>query len=614
MQSLLIKNIGAGNLVIDPGTNIGGESLNQYSISRIPVNPILPGETDTLTVMFTPHLEGSDPAQLFILSNAGNPIDPVDLLGVGIIPRMVVTPTILLFDSVGIGDKVCKSITISNPGSDTLILRNNFLSSNDGDFTLIALNAEQSIIPPGASADVAVCFTPRQRGSRQARFTVSANIPMTFDIPGQDTAFISVDIAGTGIPFGNLYIATPTGTSNSDSAVVGTQVCVTDTITNIGQADMTITDATISGNQASEFTISGLPLPMFLQAGSSVTVTVCATPAQRGLRTGILTISGLSNEKTESASIPLDVFGQLACASPNPLTLFNAVKVLENALDTESVVITNCGDLPATYAGGVSGEGYSILDPVGGLTGVIAPGGTATFVVLFNPTTTGVKNGTLLITSANVANMNIPLTGEGACAALTEETPTVPQTGVGGSNTFDVTINNTGNFDWTPGTAVMTPSDVYTVISVTPSPIPAGGTGDVKIQFSPKILGLATAELTFPNSGPCQDANVVVDLSGEGVVSSVKQTVSENGFSLMQNYPNPFTTTTTFNYTIPNESVVRITLSDMTGKVVKLLVSGAVSEGDHSVTFDAMQLSSGTYIYTLESGSTRLSKSLVLSK
>ncbi|MEP7234906.1 MAG: T9SS type A sorting domain-containing protein, partial [Ignavibacteriota bacterium] len=123
-----------------------------------------------------------------------------------------------------------------------------------------------------------------------------------------------------------------------------------------------------------------------------------------------------------------------------------------------------------------------------------------------------------------------------------------------------------------------------------------------------------SAELTFPNAGPCQEQAVTVALNGEGIVNSVASTISNGGFSLGSNYPNPFVRATTFEYTLPKESVVRITLSDMTGKLVRELASGRISEGSHTLTFDASGLASGTYIYTLESGAIRLSKSMVLSK
>ncbi|MDP4220829.1 MAG: choice-of-anchor D domain-containing protein, partial [Bacteroidota bacterium] len=611
-QSLIVKNIGSGSLVISPNSYIDGEEEDQYMISRLPINPLLAGQSDTLSVKFFPNREGSDPSELYILSNAGNTIPPVDLLGIGTLPRVVLTPSPMFFDSVGIGQTVCQNITISNPGSDTLVILRNYLSSNDGDYLLVELSSEQSRIAPGHVANVTVCFTPKQQGLREARFTVATNIPKTFDIPQEDTSLVSVAISGTGVPFGKLSIIS--GVAVLDSTLVGTQICTPFTILNNGQADLIVTSAGITGAQASDFTIQGLTLPLHIPAQGSVILNVCATPDTRGLRQALLTLQATTNEQTINGNLPLGVFGEIACASPNPLALFNAEKIVKNSIATESVVVTNCGDLPAIYTATVNGDGYSIVSPVGGVTGSIVPGGTATYQVAFNPTSVGIKNGNLLVSSANVTNMNIPLTGEGACATLTAQAPVVPQTGVGSSNTFDVMVTNAGNLDWTPGNGVMTPAGIFSVVSVTPTPIPANGTGDVKIQFSPTSIGLATSELTFPNSGPCQDASVVIDLSGQGIASGVSQQVSAEGFALDQNYPNPFTNSTTFNYMIPKESIVRITLSDMSGKIVKVLVSGAISEGNHSVTFDASKLSSGTYVYSLECGSMRLSKSLVLSK
>ncbi len=613
MQSLLIKNIGQGNLIIDPATNLGGSFPGEYTITKLPVSPIAPNQTDTVSIAYHPTMEGSHPAKLFIQSNAANGISIVDLFGIGKLPKILVMPSVVNFDSVIVGDKVCKTITISNPGSDTLIIKENYLSSNDGDFVYSGLSREQSIIPPETSRDVSLCFTPKQRGARQARLTIITNIPMTFENQRRDTGTATIDITGTGVPFGQLSI-TLGGASTLDSALVGSPVCHQATIDNTGNADLTVTSATISGNGASDFTISGVTLPVTIPAQRSIAVNICATPSARGLRQGMLTLKGNSAEKPLTASIPLAVFGEIGCDAATPTTLFDGVKVLKGNSDTASVVVKNCGDIASTYTATISGDGYTILSPAGGVSGSIAPGATTLYQIIFNPTTTGLKTGNLLITSPDVSNINVPLSGEGACATLSVQSQEVPKTGVNGSSTFDVTITNAGNFDWTPGIGTITPSGVFAVLSVTPTTIPAGMTGDVKVQFSPKAMGLITAELTFPNAGPCEESAVKVDFTGEGITNSVKQTITANGFSLDQNYPNPFVNSTTFNYTLPTDAAIRITLSDMTGKIVKELVSGRVSQGDHSVTFDASQLSSGTYVYTLESGNTKLSKDLVLTK
>ncbi|MEP7235839.1 MAG: choice-of-anchor D domain-containing protein, partial [Ignavibacteriota bacterium] len=72
-QSLLVKNSGAGILVIDGNnTYIGGDYPGEYTITRVPSLPLAPGESDTLSVIFHPTMEGIHSAKLYIASNADN--------------------------------------------------------------------------------------------------------------------------------------------------------------------------------------------------------------------------------------------------------------------------------------------------------------------------------------------------------------------------------------------------------------------------------------------------------------------------------------------------------------------------------------------------------------
>jgi hypothetical protein len=71
-------------------------------------------------------------------------------------------------------------------------------------------------------------------------------------------------------------------------------------------------------------------------------------------------------------------------------------------------------------------------------------------------------------------------------------------------------------------------------------------------------------------------------------------------FKLHQNYPNPFNPTTVISYQLPVNSEVRLEVFDMLGRRVATLISHErKSAGNHQVTFDASNLSSGVYIYRL---------------
>lgn len=71
------------------------------------------------------------------------------------------------------------------------------------------------------------------------------------------------------------------------------------------------------------------------------------------------------------------------------------------------------------------------------------------------------------------------------------------------------------------------------------------------------------------------------------------------------NSPNPFTSLTTIHYSIPNRSLVRLRVYDMSGTLVKTLVDGQAAGGDHQVVFDGQNetgeaLATGYYYYTLD--------------
>lgn len=85
-------------------------------------------------------------------------------------------------------------------------------------------------------------------------------------------------------------------------------------------------------------------------------------------------------------------------------------------------------------------------------------------------------------------------------------------------------------------------------------------------------------------------------------------------FNLSQNYPNPFNPTTQIDFTLPDAGFTSLKIYDMLGREVATLVNEDMTAGAYTVDFDASNLSSGTYVYQLVSGSTKISKKMVLMK
>jgi hypothetical protein len=85
-------------------------------------------------------------------------------------------------------------------------------------------------------------------------------------------------------------------------------------------------------------------------------------------------------------------------------------------------------------------------------------------------------------------------------------------------------------------------------------------------------------------------------------------------FNLAQNYPNPFNPTTTIKFSVPKTSNVNLSVYDVLGKQVAILENGIKTAGTYSVTFDAVNLTSGIYFYKLETERGVITKKFTLVK
>ena len=85
-----------------------------------------------------------------------------------------------------------------------------------------------------------------------------------------------------------------------------------------------------------------------------------------------------------------------------------------------------------------------------------------------------------------------------------------------------------------------------------------------------------------------------------------------NDFDLKQNYPNPFNPSTNIKYQLAKGSYVSLKVYDLLGNEVAVLVNEFKPAGSYEVSFDAVNLSSGIYIYTLNTESSSLSKKMIL--
>lgn len=104
------------------------------------------------------------------------------------------------------------------------------------------------------------------------------------------------------------------------------------------------------------------------------------------------------------------------------------------------------------------------------------------------------------------------------------------------------------------------------------------------------------------------DTTTITDVEEEPLDMSVSE------YKLSQNYPNPFNPKTVISYSVKDAGLVKIRVYDILGSEVATLVNENKSAGTYTVEFNAANLPSGVYIYTLQVNGFTSSKKMLLMK
>jgi hypothetical protein len=105
-----------------------------------------------------------------------------------------------------------------------------------------------------------------------------------------------------------------------------------------------------------------------------------------------------------------------------------------------------------------------------------------------------------------------------------------------------------------------------------------------------------------------------ITLNGFNNLSHKKTQINPIKFSLQQNYPNPFNPITKIKYSVPKQTFVKLSIYDIQGRIVKVLVNEIKETGTYEADFNGINYASGIYLYRLEAGNFVESKKMVLIK
>ncbi len=131
-----------------------------------------------------------------------------------------------------------------------------------------------------------------------------------------------------------------------------------------------------------------------------------------------------------------------------------------------------------------------------------------------------------------------------------------------------------------------------------------GGTADISVA---RLMQLIDSLKADPTVGPYVEVVTpevfsVVMRKQTGILDVDRIGELPDEFMLTQNYPNPFNPMTIVDYRLSIGGTVRLSVSDMLGREVAVLVDGWQNSGTYQVPFDGSRLSSGTYFARLTAG------------
>jgi hypothetical protein len=319
-QTITLTDSGQAPLTVSAVALSGGDA-GQFALSANTCTGtiVLSGQHCSIAVVFAPTNAGAhSAASLQFSTNAASSPDVVALSGTAITPpAAAISPTSGTFATTVVGAaSPGQAFTVTNGGQQTLEISAAALTGGDaGQFTLGTDGCSGATLAGGAQCSVTVAFTPTTGGSHTADLEITSNAASSSD---------SIGLSGAAITPPQLA---PSATSLAfGSVTVGAQSAAqTITVTNTGQAPLSISSAALAGGDAVQYALSANGCAgAVLVAGAQCSVGVVFKPTSAGVHAGAaLTIS--SNAATTPASLALTGTGVAAVAAKKPPAPSNVV-------------------------------------------------------------------------------------------------------------------------------------------------------------------------------------------------------------------------------------------------------------------------------------------------
>jgi hypothetical protein len=512
VQNVTLENTGGGTLLIS-GVGINGTYASRFSQSNNCGFSLAVGASCAVRLTFTPNTTGQRYATLNISTSARGGRKSVSLSGTGVAaagPSANVAPSSLSFGNQPVGTPSgTLTATLANSGSAALSVSSIAVAgANAGDFA--QSNSCGSSVAAGGSCTISVTFDPTASGSRTASVSISDNAtagsPQTIGLSGTGTV-VAASLSPTSLSFGSEAVSTKSGT-------------LTATLTNNGNAALSLSSIALTGANTGDFAETNT-CGSSVAAGGSCTISVTFDPTTSGSRSASVSIT--DNATGSPQSLSLSGTGTTVAAGLSPTSLAFGSEAVSTASGTLTATLTNSGtaalSLSSIALAGANPGDFAETNTCGSS---VAAGGSCTISVTFDPTTSGSRSASVSITdNATGSPQSLSLSGTGTAAAASLS-PTSLSFGSQPiaitSSAQTVTLTNGGTTALSISSLTITgtnAADFAEVADTCGSSVAAGANCTIGVAFTPSISSPETASITVADN--VTGSPQTVGLSGSGM-------------------------------------------------------------------------------------------------
>jgi hypothetical protein len=457
-------------------------------------------QSASFTAQFAPATTGAASGSITISSTANNSTLSIPVSGSGTQGSLTANPSTVSFGNVNVGASESSSVTLTNSGSAGVSISQANVSGTG--FSISGL-ATPMTLGGGQSTSFTAKFSPTTSGNSTGSISIVSNSP---------NSPLVVGLTGAGVASQPQITVTPTNI-NFGSESVGSSMSQTVSVSNPGNAALTVTQLTATGPG---YSVNGPTMPMTINAGSSASFSAVFAPTSSGSANGSISVVSNAGPATMITMSGTGTASQLG-ASPAAVTFGS---VLTGNSGSQTVTLTNSGTASLTISQATaSGAGFSISGIATPLT--INAGQMATFTAQFAPTTAGNATGTIsIVSNAPNSPLTIALTGTGTQPqiAATPSTAAFGNVSTGTSNSQTITISNGGSASLTISSVSVTGAGFNISGINAPLTIAAGKNTTFNAVFAPTTAGAASGSIMIANNS--SNPSMSIPLSGTGVAST----------------------------------------------------------------------------------------------